>query len=141
MNANGNTQGIGSLGCFCIDCEDPAALAAFYLALLGGKITDDDPEWHELTLPNGAVMAFQQVERLVPPRWPDPEAPQQYHLDVEVADMDAAQDAALAAGARIVDERGREPHGFRVLADPAGHTFCLCRSAPAKLADRGRPAP
>ncbi|WTY84240.1 hypothetical protein OG559_04970 [Micromonospora sp. NBC_01405] len=58
-----------------------------------------------------------------PPAWPDPERPQQFHLDVTVSDIEAAEEAALALGARRLPGEGE---GFRVYADPVGHPFCLC---------------
>lgn len=56
------------------------------------------------------------------PRWPDPERPQQMHLDVRVPDFDEAEAAALRLGAARLDGGGER---FRVLADPAGHPFCI----------------
>ena len=48
--------------------------------------------------------------------------PQQFHLDIRVADIDAAEAQVLALGAARLPST--EP-GFRVYADPAGHPFCL----------------
>ena len=45
------------------------------------------------------------------------------HLDIEVDDLDAA--AAAALGARVAEYQPRD--NIRVLLDPAGHPFCLCR--------------
>lgn len=55
------------------------------------------------------------------PRWPDPEHPQQIHLDIEVDDLAAAEELVVAHGATKLDEA--ESH--RVLADAFGHPFCL----------------
>jgi hypothetical protein len=42
-----------------------------------------------------------------------------------VTDVDAAERAVLALGARrLVSDQVKE-NGFRVFADPAGHPFCL----------------
>jgi Glyoxalase-like domain len=65
---------------------------------------------------------FQQVAQYRAPRWPDPAFPQQFHLDVRVADVDAAESAALALGASRLDGAGPT---WRVYADPAGKPFCL----------------
>jgi hypothetical protein len=65
---------------------------------------------------------FQQVEPYTPPRWPDPAYPQQVHLDVRVTDIDAAEPAALAIGARRLSGEG---DNWRVYADPADKPFCL----------------
>ncbi len=56
-----------------------------------------------------------------PPRWPDPEHPQQLHVDIEVGDLDAAEDLATRSGATRLRDNGE----YRVLADPVGHPFCL----------------
>jgi hypothetical protein len=59
----------------------------------------------------------------VPPRWPDPERPQQLHLDIRVEDVDAAERVVLDLGAARLP--ARDESGFRVFADPVGHPFCL----------------
>jgi hypothetical protein len=58
----------------------------------------------------------------VPPRWPDPEQPQQLHLDIFVPDLDRGEEIALANGASRLPELSR---GCRTFADPVGHPFCL----------------
>jgi hypothetical protein len=67
-------------------------------------------------------MAFQRAPDHRPPRWPDPDFPQQYHVDVMVDDIDKAESAVLALGATRLPGEGED---FRVYADPAGHPFCL----------------
>ena len=47
------------------------------------------------------------------------------HLDIEVTDLDAAAADAVALGARVADFQPQD--NVRVLLDPAGHPFCLCR--------------
>jgi hypothetical protein len=47
------------------------------------------------------------------------------HFDFQVGDLDAAVAEALALGATIADEQPNP--NVRVLFDPAGHPFCLCR--------------
>ena len=99
------------------------ALAGFYATLLGGDIIDDD-EWVELHSPEWGRLEFQRVEDFSPPDWPGQEHPQQMHIDVSVADLDAAEAAVLAAGA---SKHEHQPGtSFRVFLDPAGHPFCLC---------------
>ena len=55
--------------------------------------------------------------------WPDPAYPQQFHLDVTVDDIDAAEAAVLKLGATSLSSGGVN---WRVYADPAGKPFCLC---------------
>jgi Glyoxalase-like domain len=71
----------------------------------------------------GRILAFARAADFAAPTWPAPEVQQQMHIDVMVPDLDEAERAAVALGAR------RLPGGadiFRVFADPAGHPFCLC---------------
>ncbi|MGI5213537.1 VOC family protein [Plantactinospora sp. CA-290183] len=117
---------IGQLRTVVIDCPDPRALAGFYAELLGLPVTDDpDNEWVVLGGERGhhPRLAFQRAPDLREPRWPDPERPQQFHLDVTVSDIERAEAAALRLGATRLPGEGE---GWRVYADPAGHPFCLC---------------
>ncbi|ANS66628.1 hypothetical protein SLINC_4404 [Streptomyces lincolnensis] len=136
---------IADLQCVVLDCPHPAQLARFYGALLGGDVDRPDrrwalgDDWATLHTPSGLVLAFQRVADHRPPRWPDPERPQQFHLDFGVADLDRAQEEVLARGATLLDDgsgAGSEDgstdgsgggQGWRVYADPAGHPFCLVR--------------
>jgi catechol 2,3-dioxygenase-like lactoylglutathione lyase family enzyme len=116
---------IGILRTVVIDCPDPRALAGFYAELLGLPVSyDDEDEWVVIGGEPGQQprLAFQQAPDLREPRWPDPERPQQFHLDVTVDDVDAAEARARTLGARRLPGEGE---GFRVYADPAGHPFCL----------------
>ncbi len=114
---------LGRLHSLVVDCPDPRALAAFYEQLLGLERVEDAEDW-VTSEGTGARIAFQRVEEFVPPRWPDPAAPQQMHLDVLVDDLDVAEPEVLALGATLL-EGSDKPIGFRVYADPAGHPFCL----------------
>ncbi|MDG4792649.1 VOC family protein [Micromonospora sp. WMMD1082] len=119
---------IGQLRSTVIDCPDPRALAAFCAELLGLPLVEEDSEGDEWVVLGGHPghqprLAFQRAPELRAPVWPDPERPQQFHLDVTVDDIDTAEKAALALGARRLPGQG---DGFRVYADPAGHPFCLC---------------
>ncbi|GAB3808341.1 VOC family protein [Micromonospora zhanjiangensis] len=120
------------LQCVVLDCADPAELAAFYHALLGGTVDQPDRRWaisdgwSTLHAPSGLVLAFQRVLVYRPPTWPDPTRPQQFHLDFGVPDLDAAHERVVALGATLLDQ-GPAGRGWRVYADPAGHPFCLVR--------------
>jgi len=114
---------IGRLSEIVVDCPDPRALAAFYAELLGSRVTTDGDDWVVIEGEStGHKLAFQKAPGLREPRWPDPERPQQFHLDVEVDDVDAAEAKVLALGAKRLPGGGGD---FRVYEDPAGHPFCL----------------
>ena len=104
------TTAIPRLGAVVLDCPDPRALAGFYARLLDWQPARDDDGWSTLEGPDG------------PPTWPDSQRPQMFHLDLLVADLDAAHDRAIELGATLLDRQ----RTFRVYADPAGHPFCLC---------------
>lgn len=57
----------------------------------------------------------------IPPRWPNPEYPQQMHLDLLVADLDACEEIVLANGGTRLQDQGV----YRIYADPIGHPLCL----------------
>ncbi|MDJ0380652.1 VOC family protein [Streptomyces sp. G-G2] len=117
---------LATLGAVVLDCPDPLALAGFYAALLGGTPSpDDDASWVDLTGHEGTPLAFQLAPGHVRPQWPSPEAPQQFHLDLTVTDLDAAEAEILALGATPLDQ-GEPGRTWRVYADPAGHPVCLC---------------
>lgn len=115
---------VAELGTVVLDCPDPRALAGFYAGVLGGTV-EGEGEWVDLRTPGGAWLAFQAAPGFVPPKWPAPDASQQFHLDLTVQDLDAAEKEVLALGAKPLDAEDRS-RTFRVYADPAGHPFCLC---------------
>ncbi|MEU1371355.1 VOC family protein [Streptomyces sp. NPDC005803] len=115
---------VAALGSVVLDCPDPLALAGFYAAVLGGKVEEQEG-WVNLAGGDGTPLAFQAAPGFVPPRWPRPDGSQQFHLDLTVEDLDAAEREVLALGATVLDAEDRE-RTFRVYADPAGHPFCLC---------------
>jgi len=47
------------------------------------------------------------------------------HFDFQVADLDSAVAEAVALGASVAAHQPQD--NVRVLLDPAGHPFCLCR--------------
>jgi hypothetical protein len=115
---------LAKLGAVVLDCPDPRALAGFYAEVLAGTVRVEG-DWVDLELPGGRMLAFQAAPGHVPPKWPAGDDSQQFHLDLTVDDMDAAEKGVLALGARVLDAEDRS-RGFRVYADPAGHPFCLC---------------
>jgi catechol 2,3-dioxygenase-like lactoylglutathione lyase family enzyme len=121
---------IANLQCVVLDCPDVAELSQFYASILGGVVNKPDPRWAlddswaTLHADNGLVLAFQRAEDHKRPQWPDPTRPQQFHLDLGVADLDLAQEHVVKLGATLLDA-GDEQRSWRIFADPAGHPFCL----------------
>lgn len=111
---------------FVLDCPDPEVLARFYAGLLGWTVEpgDEDRFWM-IRADYGDAIGFQRVDGYRPPVWPGQEQPQQMHLDVDVDDLDAGEEAVLALGA--TKHEHQPGTSFRVFLDPAGHPFCLCQ--------------
>ncbi|HWB67013.1 MAG TPA: VOC family protein [Mycobacteriales bacterium] len=102
-----------------INCPDPAALAAFYSALLGQPVTYRSEDFCVVAADDHTSgFGFQLAADHVAPTWPDPRVPQQMHVDVMVDDVDRAAADVVRLGARPLG-------GDHVYADPAGHPFCL----------------
>jgi hypothetical protein len=106
-----------------LDCPDTGRLSSFYSELLGKPVTYEGEGMAMIGEEGAQPVMFQQVTDYHPPRWPDPAHPQQFHLDVTVDDVDAAEAAALGLGAARLPGSGEN---WRVYADPAGKPFCLC---------------
>ena len=109
----------------CLDCADPAGLAAFWAALLGGEVAPILGDDAVMVKNKGTPVAALRVPGYQPPTWPGGAIPKQVHLDLAVGDLDAAEAEAIRLGAR---RAGEQPHPtrWRVMLDPAGHPFCLC---------------
>lgn len=120
---------VAKLDVIALDCPEPRKLADFYAAVLDGTVTDteDDGDWIVVKVP-GAQLAFQRAPGYTPPAWPSAESSQQFHLDLNVEDLDAAEKEVLALGARVLDNEDKS-RSWRVYADPVGHPFCLCGPA------------
>ncbi|MFG2062112.1 VOC family protein [Micromonospora sp. NPDC048871] len=109
-----------------LDSPDPAALARFYLRLLGWEIGVEQADDVILRAPEGGVgLSFQRERAYVRPTWPAEPGRQQMsmHLEIGVEDLDAALDHALACGATLADYQPQDD--VRVCLDPDGHPFCL----------------
>lgn len=123
-----------------LDTTDARGLAEFYRGLLGLVYRpgdepptdggDDDAEWLVLHHRDGsAALALQQTSGITPTTWPDADVPMQLHLDMSVPDLAALRrhrERALELGGRLVLDRSDDPgEPVFVIADPAGHPFCL----------------
>ncbi|MFB6848957.1 VOC family protein [Streptomyces sp. NPDC056373] len=116
---------IGRLYTVVIDCPDPEQLAGFYEKLLSLSRQEASGDFIVLQNAEGIpFVAFQRVDDFRAPRWTEPARPQQMHIDVMVADLDAAEEQVLALGATLLDGSDK-PIGYRVYEDPVGHPFCL----------------
>ncbi|MEU5217612.1 VOC family protein [Streptomyces sp. NPDC020807] len=87
-----------------IGAPDPGALAGFCAQLLDRPVVGPgDPDTEVVAAsPKGPFPVFQRADGHRPPVWP-----------------------AVAPGTTVAEYQPRE--NVRVLFDPAGHPFCLCR--------------
>ena len=88
---------IGQLHSVVLDAPDAHALATFYAGLLGMEVKGAPGDDWVIITGAGYRIAFQQAPDLQPPDWPDPDRPQQFHLDIRVADVDEAEPKVLDA--------------------------------------------
>jgi Glyoxalase-like domain len=122
---------IARLAGVSLDTDDPHRLADFYQRLLGLEVflaADDVVALKGA----GFLLTTQRVEGHVPPNWPAGSTPKQMHLDVAVADVEAAENLALSLGATRAAHQP-SPGEWRVMIDPAGHPFCLTTQPPPDL--------
>jgi hypothetical protein len=113
-----------------LDSPEARELAGFYQRLLGWTVEQDEPGWVKLRSPvGGPGLSFQTEANYVRPTWPAAPGDQQMsiHLDIAVDDLAAAGAHAVAAGAVLAEYQPQDD--VRVYFDPAGHPFCLFRSA------------
>lgn len=123
-----------------IDARDCRGLAEFYRQFLGlhyrqrdeppADGSPDDASWLVLLDSEGhRVLTIQRKADTVPPTWPSEAVPLQMHLDFAVSSLEEQEqhrERAEALGARLLHDRThRTDAPLYVLADPAGHPFCL----------------
>jgi predicted enzyme related to lactoylglutathione lyase len=111
-----------------VEAPDPRALADFYAQLLGWSVNHEEPGTSILAAPEGQTyVVFQEALDYKSPIWPPEQGSQRsmMHLDFQVDDLDSAVAEAIELGATIAQHQPQQ--NVRVLFDPAGHPFCLCR--------------
>ncbi len=144
-----------ALGAVVLDATDARGLAEFYRQLLGfaywpgyemppaGQPDPQGEDWLVLTDSIGAPrLAVQSVADLPPSTWPDPQVPQQLHLDLTVKDVDelaVQHDRALALGATVLDGslRRRRRTALRVRRPGRPPVLHLRLAAPSDVTGRG----
>ena len=131
-----------TLRAVALDATDARQLAEFYRRLLGyeyrpgdepppaGEPDPSGADWLVLRDRAGeARLAVQAVDTLRRSTWPEPDVPQQLHLDLTVGDTDELarqRQRVLDLGGTILEDRFDDPaEALYVFADPAGHPFCI----------------
>lgn len=106
-----------------VDCLEPARLARFWAALLGGEPVYRAHGWAHVAPPDWPRISFQPV--------PEPKAVKnRLHLDIAVQDIGEATREATELGAAPLGPVHTDEQGsFQVLLDPAGNEFCFVKAA------------
>ena len=125
-----------------LDATNCRELAEFYRQFLGLQYRqgdeipgdgNDDSDW--LVLVNSAgerVLACNEVAALSRATWPADDVSKQLHMDFRVPNRDELErqrGRAEELGATFVYDRSAHEEPLYVLADPAGHPFCILVSA------------
>jgi catechol 2,3-dioxygenase-like lactoylglutathione lyase family enzyme len=122
-----NAPMTAQLAMITLDCADPGPVSSFWRDLLGWELRYGDDTYAMLQGPSHAL-GFGRVEGYEPPAWPNPHGTKQFHLDLAVEDISAAESRAIELGASVpADQPGGDR--WRVLIEPAGHPFCLTHAA------------
>ena len=123
-----------------IDARDCRGLAEFYRELLGLRYRPgdeipadgggDDADWLVVVDDQGdRVLTVQEKKDTTPPTWPSEQVPMQMHMDFRVPsveDLERHRQRAEELGATVLyDRSGDDDEPLYVMADPAGHPFCL----------------
>lgn len=116
---------VAKLAMISLDCADAGASAAFWSEVLGWKIGASG-EGYAMIVGDGPAVGFGTVPDYVAPAWPNEHGSKQFHFDLAVDDLDAAQTRCVELGATVPSEQPGET--WRVLLDPAGHPFCLTKA-------------
>ena len=96
-----------------LDCTEPAPLAEFWAAMLGGEVMFTTASAMGVRT-DGAWLVAMHIPDYRPPTWPGGDIPKQMHLDLGVTDVDAAVAEAERLGARLAPEQPA-PERWRVL--------------------------
>jgi hypothetical protein len=113
-----------------VDCPEPDAMADFYIALCGGRVTRRLPGEASVDA-GGRLINFRAVPGYRPPTWPSPEVPLHAHFEYVVQDPYVAAQHLLSLGASLATHQDPDDPDLVVMLDPAGHPFCLIRSSVA----------
>ena len=114
------------MGAVVLDCPEPRALAEFYRELVGGDITYADEEWVSLRDGDTVLLSFQLAPDYQPPTWPEPDRPQQFHLDVTVEESSSTRRSTRCSRWERAKHELQPGGNWRVYVDPVGHLFCFC---------------
>lgn len=120
------TKPPASLAMVTIDCTDPNREAEFWAAVLGWDVTYSEGDYGMIGDGSQRV-GFGRVEGWKAPDWPNTSGTKQFHFDLAVDDLEAAEKTITDLGATKPAEQPSTD--WVVLRDPDGHPFCLTKAA------------
>ncbi|MDT7573449.1 MAG: hypothetical protein QOE05_3623 [Actinomycetota bacterium] len=112
----------------CIDAHDGAAQARFWAAVLGWRITFEDPDEVVLEPPAGSPEDGVAPDLLFLTVPEDKTVKNRLHIDLRPEDREAEVRRIEALGATRVDIGQGPDVTWVVLADPEGNEFCVLRA-------------
>ncbi|MFC9294613.1 VOC family protein [Streptomyces sp. NPDC057011] len=115
-------QGAAHVKCAAFWGHDGRALADFYAAALGWKVTQTFGETAAMISDGTTSYVFYTARDFKAPNWPQDELV--FHLDLAFDDVQAAEERLLQLGAT---RPAHQPGGIHwtVLLDPSGQPFCI----------------
>lgn len=120
------TKSPATLAMVTIDCADPKREAEFWAAVLGWEVTYAEGDYGMIG-DGSQRIGFGRVEGWMAPGWPNTSGTKQFHFDLAVDDLEAAEDSITALGA--TKPAAQPSTDWVVLLDPDGHAFCLTKAA------------
>lgn len=120
--AKSNAAATGTVKCAAFWGHDGKALADFYAAALGWKVTQTFGDTAAMISDGTTTYVFYTAESFKAPDWPADELV--FHLDLTFADVEAAERRLIERGAT---KPAHQPGGthWTVLLDPSGQPFCI----------------
>lgn len=109
------------IGSVVINTTDHDRLVTFWSRLLGVEVARSIPPYFSWLAPQhegGISLAIQAVPDPTPGR-------RRLHLDMGVADIDAAVVRVLELGGSEVEDHQIGGFAWKVMADPDGNEFCM----------------
>jgi predicted enzyme related to lactoylglutathione lyase len=115
------SEPVGRIDSVVINVLDIEREKQFWGAVLGTEVASEMAPtflWFKPQHPGGIAVALQSVETAS-------DGPRRLHLDLGVADREAAKARVLELGGNHVADHEIPGFGWSVMADPEGNEFCI----------------
>jgi hypothetical protein len=112
------------------DAADIDKVGSFYAELTGWDVARKDSDRFGLRTPDGQEIEFQRAPDHVAPQWPGQEHPQQFHLDLQIDDHQAAAESGPSGWVPPGWPTARP--GSRLRTPPVTRSICARPKASAR---------